>query len=97
MNNKLIAQIIWLTEEQGGRKNIPWSEKYGPIVLIKGGCFNYQNSYWSLLVNNIESVSENETIAEIQYLADNAPDNLHEGIQFDLYEGAKVVATGVVI
>ena len=97
MRNKLKARIEWLTEEQGGRKTIPWSEKYAPVAIIKGESFDFQDSFWSLIVNNIESVSEYETIAEIHYLFDSAPDNLYKGIEFGLYEGTKLVANGIVL
>lgn len=92
-----MAKIKWLTEEQGGRKTIPWGDKYGPIVIIKGSKIHLNEAVWSLLVSNKELISEFETIAEIKYLFENAPDNLHKGVEFELYEGSKLVATGIVL
>lgn len=42
-------------------------------------------------------VSESESLAEIEYLSENAPDNLVRDVEFELYEGSKLVAKGVVI
>ena len=97
MSSKMMAKIKWLTEEQGGRQTIPWGDKYGPIVIIKGDLLNQTEAVWSLLVSNKESVSEFETIAEIKYLFENAPNNLYAGIEFELYEGNKLVANGIVL
>lgn len=97
MNNKMMARIKWMTEEQGGRKTIPWDDKYGPVVVIKGNLINLSETVWSLLVSNKESISEYETIAEIKYLFENAPQNLHRGVEFELYEGSKLVANGIVL
>lgn len=93
----MVARIQWLTEEQGGRKTIPWGDKYGPIVMIKGSKSDIREAVWSLLVSNKELLSEHETIAEIQYLFENAPDNLHKGVKFELYEASKLVANGIVL
>ena len=92
-----MAKIKWLTEEQGGRQTIPWGDKYGPIVIIKGDSLNFSEAVWSLLVSNKESISYFETIAEIKYLFENAPDNLHKDVEFELYEGSKLVGKGIVL
>ena len=56
-----------------------------------------QNEFWSVFVVNKTIVSETESLAEIEYLSENAPDNLERDVEFELFEGSKLVAKGVVI
>ncbi len=97
MNNKrFVAKICWLPFEKGGRKVIPASDKYAPIIKILQNQMN-QNEFWSVFVVNKTIVSETESLAEIEYLSENAPDNLERDVEFELFEGSKLVAKGVVI
>ena len=50
-----------------------------------------------MFVFNKKKISRNETLSNIEYLSDNAPDNLSVGVEFVLYEGAKMVANGIVL
>ncbi len=94
-NNVWTERIIWISKSEGGRQTLPTSEKYGPIIKITGSDNNDPN--WSLIVNITNVISEIETIAEIYYLSDRAPNNLHKGVRFSLLEGKKLVATGVIL
>ena len=96
MSKKIKAKIFWIPYEQGGRKEIPFSDKYAPIIKIINPKFEY-NDFWSIFVMNKSFVSENVTIANMEYLSDSAPDNLSANTEFKLYEGNKMVATGVVL
>lgn len=92
---EFVAQIFWLTTEQGGRKNgIPFnSEMYAPQIGFDGLVGS-----WSLVVNSFNKVSEYETIAYIRYLNEaDAPNNLVIDLEFSLYEGSKKVADGKII
>lgn len=91
------AKITWLSEKQGGRKSIPNSDKYAPVVKITRPKELIQNETWSLILTNLEHLTEFESIAEIQYLSDKAPDNLKKEVEFELFEGNKLVAKGIVI
>ena len=53
--------------------------------------------YWLPKVINKSTISGIETLADIQYLSDEAPDNLAKDTEFQLYEGTKLVATGIVL
>ncbi len=97
MDKILKAKIKWLSKEQGGRQTIPWGDKYGPIVVLKETILNSSETVWSLLVSNKELISDVETIAEINYLSENAPDNLSKDVEFELYEGSKFVGEGIVL
>lgn len=95
-NKRFVAKICWLPFEKGGRKEIPASDKYAPIIKILQNQMN-QNEFWSVFVVNKTIVSETESLAEIEYLSENAPDNLERDVEFELFEGSKLVAKGVVI
>ena len=96
MSRKYEAKICWLSETQGGRKNIPFSDKYAPIIQLTKPRYE-SDDYWSLFVFNKKKISRNETLSNIEYLSDNAPDNLSVGVEFVLYEGPKMVANGIVL
>lgn len=96
-SNKIFeARIYWLTEAQGGRRDIPYSNKYAPIIKITKPQVK-SNDFWSVFVFNKLKINNNETISNIQYLSVFAPDNLYEDVEFLLYEGQKNIARGVVL
>jgi len=102
MNRKFEAKICWLSETLGGRKEIPFGDKYAPIIKITNPLFESDNffesdDFWSVFVFNKESIRKNETLSNIEYLSDVAPDNLSVGVEFVLYEGKKAVANGIVL
>lgn len=96
MNRKYEAKICWLSETIGGRKEIPFGDKYAPIIKITKPLFE-SDDFWSVFVFNKEKLCENETLSNIEYLSDVAPDNLSAGVEFVLYEGKKAVANGIVL
>ena len=96
MNRTFRARIKWLTEEQGGRKTLPQGDKYGPIISM-GKPPSLSEENWSLFVEYKEMINEFTTIAEIRYLSEKAPDNLGTDVEFELYEGTKLVANGIVL
>ena len=75
---------------------MPFGEKYAPIIKIVNP-WNETRDYWSAFVVNKERLSENETLSEIEYLSSMAPDNIAIGVEFELREGDKLVAKGVVL
>ncbi len=96
MSGKFEAKICWLSETQGGRKDIPLGDKYAPIIKLTK-TQHKSNDFWSVFVFNKKKISRNETLSNIEYLSDNAPDNLSVGVEFVLYEGSKMVANGIVL
>jgi len=97
MHKIFSAKIQWLSKAQGGRQSLPKGDKYGPIIKITNPVLKSDNNFWSLIVINKNEISENETIAEIKYLSDQAPDNLGKNVEFELYEGNKLVANGIIL
>lgn len=91
------ARIFWLSSSQGGRKGvIPFGDKYAPIIKITKPKIKMDKT-WSLFVTNKKKINAYETMAEIKYLSDEAPNNLFIGVEFELYEGTKLVARGIVV
>lgn len=96
MGKRFKAIIYWLPEKQGGRKEIPTGDKYAPIIKVKGSAF-MADEFWSIFVLNTNFLQKNETIAELEYLSSRAPNNLKEGVKFELFEGRKLVAKGTIL
>lgn len=102
MNKLAKAQIFWLTEMQGGRQQMP-EGKYVPIIrqispILNPLPWQDKNGAWGLIVDNKKFLSDNETISNIRYLFhEKAPNNLIKDMQFELYEGSKLVARGKVL
>ena len=96
MNSVFEARICWLKKEHGGRAEMPTGDKYAPIIRITKPEV-VSDGFWSVFVVNKVLLDENETISNIKYLSDSAPNNLFSGVEFLLYEGAKLVAKGIVL
>ncbi len=89
-----IAEITWLKPEEGGRQTeVPFnSDKYGPQIKFDG-----LKGSWSLIVFNYKKIDEFRTLAKVYYLNKvDAPNNLKKGLEFELYEGVKKVAFGII-
>lgn len=98
MNKKHQAYITWLTKDQGGRKNPPPIDlRFGCIIVAKDKVLNANEACWSLIIDIKEKVSEFETVAEVNYLSEKAPNELVKGYEFDLYDGKKLVAQGIIL
>lgn len=97
------ARIRWKTKESGGRSKPPTgvgSPPYATVVRFRDTEEPWPPANaWSLVVEKIQTQSdEYEWIANIRFLVDEAPhDELCPNREFELYEGAKCVATGVIL
>ena len=92
------AQITWIKYENGGRKNPPLAgTRYCPIVIfnkIKGET----GEIWSADFICTEVDENLRSIVEFTFLSEDAPINcLVKRNQFELFEGNKKVASGVII
>ncbi len=97
------ARIHWKTKEEGGRIRPPTGVGVPPYSTVvrfsdSGEPWPPQNA-WSLIVEKIESRSgEYDWVANVRYLVGDAPhDDLRANREFELYEGGKCVATGIVL
>ncbi|MDR2167270.1 MAG: hypothetical protein LBE35_05400 [Clostridiales bacterium] len=95
MKKTVEARINWALVEDGGRKTIlPIGMRYCPILVFDGE--QSDESLWTATVYNTK-IDDRQSIAEVSYLADDAPYQLLEsGRRFFLYEGQRIVANGVI-
>lgn len=92
------ATLVWAAPENGGRKGpIPMeNNKYAPLIGIKGQ-MTFNGCARSIICYNYEQTSEFTTRAYLRFLFYGiAPDILSKGTAFELYEGKKKVAGGIV-
>jgi hypothetical protein len=98
-----LAEIRWVPSCEGGRERLASGSgepHYAPIVrLLDPDEVGPAPVIWSLAVRKLEEVEDSdEWLAEIAYLMPEAPhEELTIGRRFELYEGARCVATGVVL
>jgi hypothetical protein len=94
-----LARITWLTPEEGGRKKPPPGPRYCAPARFEGQAAGPEGANWSLVVDLLSHPPESaDWLAEVCYLVDEAPrELLLLGACFELYEGKKCVARGVII
>ena len=91
------ALISWVPAVKGGRQQPPQGPSYTTVVR-----FDEDKTWpalaWSLVVDFNRSYAGGQyTYAKIKFLVDEAPQELlHGGSRFQLYEGRRMVATGLV-
>lgn len=94
------AMITWKRTEEGGRRSLPAGVGSPPYATVVRFCDEGEPwppaNAWSLIVEKRDEIgSEYEWLAEVRFLVDEAPHaELQSGRTFELYEGAKCVATG---
>lgn len=95
--NKCVAKIYWIKQEDGGRRNIPFTNMYAPQIILDGE--ERDNVIgWSAFVFNKESIMDDRrTIADIMLFSERCPYELKVGVKFKLYEGNRMVANGEII
>lgn len=95
------AHLEWIPYTNGGRRVVVPNDttRYCPRIVFT----DYQTEgAWSadIQVRTVESISSEKRTSKIDlsYLVDNAPfELLRPDASFELYEGARLVATGKVI
>lgn len=92
------AHITWTAYENGGRKNPPLAgTRYCPIVIFNNVKGNI-GEFWSADFVCTEVDKNYSSIVEFTFLSEDAPmDYLVKGNEFELFEGNKKVASGVII
>ena len=92
--NQINATIKWLTEQEGGRREIPIGFRYCPIIKIKG--YEKTDVAWSI---DFICANHHYNISRINFafLSNDAPEDiLISGKEFELYEGTRKVAYGTI-
>ncbi|HET6249220.1 MAG TPA: hypothetical protein VFE47_16110 [Tepidisphaeraceae bacterium] len=98
MTKKQRAIISWVPTESGGRRSPFVGPKYSTLARFEEDR-QLAMGAWSLVVEFIH-VFQNprHVLAEVQFLSDEAPDQLlHDGSRFELLEGNKCTAKGIVL
>ncbi|MEO6435554.1 MAG: hypothetical protein ABIP55_07300 [Tepidisphaeraceae bacterium] len=91
------ALVSWVPAAKGGRKRAPAGPMYSTVARFADD-LNWPAEAWSLVVRKIRDYGGGRFwFAKVEFLVDDAPHGLLKpGARFDLYEGRKFVATGLV-
>ncbi len=100
-NPNFLADIEWIPFANGGRRNPPKiapAEHYmAPASVGNWNGNNARSANWTLVVYDTVFDNEYRCRAKVEYLVEDAPhDSLQPGIKFELYEGRKCVAKGLI-
>ena len=96
---KVKVLLFWLRSSEGGRKHPPTRNRYSTVIRFCDPTQQNSSSAWSVVLDLGELNAICLTmLAEMTFLVERAPvDVLQTGFSFELLEGARVVAKGVVI
>jgi hypothetical protein len=95
------AEIHWKTKQEGGRLKPPagvGQPPYATVVRFKDSKEPWPPPIaWSLVVEKVSDMGdEHHWAAEVRFLVNEAPvEELRAGREFELFEGARCVANGV--
>ena len=90
---QVLVSVVWLAPKEGGRSPIPVGVEYCPCAG-----FADMSQYWGVRIVLNEYISEREAIGIMRPVAPTAPFSLfRKDPRFGIYEGARLVATGVVL
>lgn len=94
----VLAEITWLTPEQGGRTHLPSGPRYVTVARFWDGADRDAEDSWSLIVEFIEPPAYGTARARVRLLVPEAPSEvLCPDCRFDLLEGHRVVAHGLIV
>jgi hypothetical protein len=94
------AQIRWLRADEGGRLQPPPSPRYSTVARFEEQTEEqWKKEAWSLLVEFTGPADESgQQVVAVRFLSENGPTKwLQRTSRFDLYEGEKKVAEGIVL
>jgi hypothetical protein len=90
------ASIHWLSETEGGRKQLPTSLRYSTVARFPQQK-DWPTNAWSVVAEFNEPPTQ-DAVAQVRFLVEEAPQHLlASGTTFELLEGHKIVATVRVI
>lgn len=98
MSQSVEAFISWVPADEGGRSRPPSGPTYSTLVRFEEDS-SWPKEAWSLVVRFLKPIRGGRYLhANVQFLVDDAPHHLlHAGSRFELFEGHKRVAKGVVL
>jgi hypothetical protein len=92
------AQIYWFTPQMGGRLYLP-TGRYSTAARFEDLSHVWPEVAWSVVLDFMTLPDEQQRMnwAKIRFLSPEAPQELlYEGCIFDLFEGQRRVATGMI-
>jgi len=99
MTTLVKSKIKWHASKICGRQKLPAGPRYSTAARFDDDIESWPNQAWSVVLEFLEPPSfDQEACAHISFLMPEAPLHLLDiGSRFDLMEGGRVVASGVVI
>ena len=99
MTNQPVARIQWLNFTEGGRKHPPPGPTYTTVTRFERQGSQWINDAWSLVLEFMSAPDDRLChLAKVRFLAEDAPSGwLQEGSRFELMEGSRVVARGLIM
>ncbi len=97
------AKIRWFRRDEGGRVALPACEgdpPYATVVHFKDSVDSWPPAIaWSLIVEKVRVLeSEYDWLVNVRYMFPEAPSSeLKPGREFELYEGGRRVAEGILV
>ncbi|HWE02758.1 MAG TPA: hypothetical protein VG326_10140 [Tepidisphaeraceae bacterium] len=92
------AMISWISAEAGGRAQLPTGPTYSTVARFEED-ERWPESAWSLVVDFQKRFKDPRLVlATVRFLNQSAPGILlHAGSRFELFEGRRRVAKGIVL
>ena len=99
MSNQPVARIQWLISAESGRQQPPLGPTYTTVARFELQGDHWINDAWSLVLDFMGAPDDHHChLAKVRFLAEGGPSGwLEEGTRFELMEGPKVVARGLII
>lgn len=96
--NSTAAILSWLPARKGGREVVPSGDRYVGVARFELDT-EWPGRTWSLVVRPSERMSDGRFwMASIGFLSPEGPTELlRDGSRFEIYEGRRLVASGLVI
>lgn len=93
------AKVSWVPIEAGGRKSPPPGPRYVTVARFDDDKNKYPKEAWSLVLEFSDVPDDSlSVVADVRFLVEDAPVRLlRQGSTFELYEGRKLVARGIVL
>jgi len=94
------AQIRWLRADESGRRQPPPGPRYSTVARFEEQTeAQWMNEAWSLVLElQGRPDASGQQFATVRFLSDDGPTKwLQPSSKFDLYEGNRKVAEGIVL
>ena len=98
MSARADAFISWIATDEGGRQKPPTGPRYATVARFEDDP-KWPHEAWSVIVQFRKSFRDGRYVhGSVEFLADAAPRHLlKEGSRFELLEGPRRVAKGVIL